>query len=134
MYYLSNEQYQKEQLTSWIDYVYNTLEKAHQATVIMVKTKTIRQAIGSNDIKFCFDVAQCYLKKYRKLLNSYSQMTSMEVIDITDEEAQSRDISHWKSVLELVEMIVITDGAKECIKKSAIEKSLKAIFDIEKQI
>lgn len=131
MYYLSNDQYQREQLVEWMDYVHKILEIAHQITVITAKTKTLRQAINSNDIMFCFDTAQYYLNKYRNLLNSYSRITNMEVIDITEEDAESRGIFHWKAVLELVEMIIFTDSAKEYMKKSATEKALKSIFNIK---
>lgn len=131
MYYLSNEQYQKEQLVEWMDYVHKVLEAAHQATVITSKTKTIRQAINSNDMKFCFDTAQYYLNKYRNLLNSYSPMTNIKVIDITEEEAKEQDITHWKFALELIEMVIFTDSAKEHMKKTAIEKALKSIFGVK---
>lgn len=47
MYYLSNDQYQREQLVEWMDYVHKVLEIAHQITVIIAKTKALRQAINS---------------------------------------------------------------------------------------
>lgn len=131
MYYLSNDQYQREQLVEWMDYVHKVLELAHQSTVITAKTKLIRQAINSNDIKYCFDTTQYYLKKYKKLLNLYSPITNVQVIDITEEEAKSRDIFHRKSALELVEMIIITDSAKEYMKKSVTENTFKSIFNIK---
>lgn len=131
MYYLSSEQYQKEQVDEWMERLYKALKKAHQYDVVRAKTKDIRIALSSDDKKICFNTAQRYLKKYRELINSYSQLTNVEVIDITKEEAESRDITHWKFALNLVEMIVFTDNAKECIAKSLIEDTLKSIFGVK---
>lgn len=133
MYYLSNVQFQNEQADELMECLCKTLKKAHQFDVIMAKTKEIRIAKISNDKIICFNTAQRFLKKYRDLINSYSQLTNIEVIDITEAEAQSRDITHWKSVLNLVEMIVFTDCAKEYMGKSLIEDTLESIFDVKKQ-
>lgn len=133
MYFLSNVQFQNEQVDEWIERLYKSLKKAHQYDVVRARTKDIRIALCSDNKKICFDTAQRFLKKYRSLINSYSQLTNMEVIDITEEEAESRDITHWKSVLNLVEMIVFTDNAKECMTKSIIEDALENIFDFKNQ-
>lgn len=131
MYYLSNEQYQKEQVDEWIERLNKALKKAHQYDAVRAKTKDVRIALCSDNKKICFDTAQRFLKKYRSLINSYSQLTNIEVVDITEAEAESRDITHWKSVLNLVEMIVFTDNAKECIAKSLIEDTLESIFCVK---
>lgn len=129
MYYLSNVQIQKEQIDEWMERLYKALKKSHQFDVVRAKTKDIRIALCSNDKRICFDTAQHFLKKYRSLINSYSQLTNIEVVNVTEEEAESRDITHWKSVLNFVEMIVFTDNAKEYIARSLIEDTFESIFE-----
>lgn len=112
------------------DVIKDVLESAHQESVARAQTAEIRTALISNDYDCCFNTAQIYLKKYRKLINDYSFFTGISVIDITNAEARSKDIAYWKHVLEFAKMIIYANKAIDAGLKSVVEKEFRKTFQI----
>lgn len=62
------------------------------------------------------------------MLNSYTFLTGVSIIDVTLEEAHSKGVDYWKDVLKYVEMLIYVDAAAQSGLKSVIEDKLKKIF------
>ncbi len=62
------------------------------------------------------------------MLNSYTFLTGISIIDVTPEEAYSNGIDYWKGVLKYVEMLIYVNVAIQSGLKSTIEDKLKKIF------
>lgn len=111
--------------------VNKVLESAHRAVMARVNTNELRPALNSTDYEYCYSVAQSYLKKYRKLLNSYSTLTGIMVVDLSIEDAKSKDISFWKYVLNYIMLVIYMDAAVQSGLDAVIEKGLSEIFSTE---
>ena len=82
----------------------------------------------STDYDLCFNTAQKILKKYRRMLNFYTPLTGVSMINVTLEEAHSYGINYWKDALKYVEMLIYVNVAIQSGLKSTIEDKLKKIF------
>lgn len=125
---VSNIPNSDEKVSQSFNIVKHALEAAHQLSKVQMQTVEIRKALESADYNFCFDVAQKCLKKYRRMLNSYTLLTGISIIDVTLDEAHSKDIGYWKDVLKYAEMLIYVDAAVQSGLKSVIEDKLKKIF------
>lgn len=125
---ISNIPNSDEQVSQSFSIVKHTLDSAHQLSKVQMQTVEIRKALESTDYNFCFAVAQKFLKTYRRMLNSYTPLTGVSIIDITLEEAHSKDIGYWKDALKYAEMLIYVDAAVQFGLKSVIEDKLKKIF------
>ena len=119
---------QDEQTKRLFDYIKKSLEAAHQTNKALAKTANIRQALNSDDCDFCLLVAQDGLKKYRSIINSFAIFTNIIIVDISENEARNKGISHWKSVLKFEEMLVLADIAKDIVSKTEFENMIKEIY------
>lgn len=117
-----------EKLSQSFNVVKHVLEAAHQTGKAQLQTAEIRKALESTDYDLCFNAAQKILKKYRRMLNSYTFLTGISIIDITPGEAYSKDIDYWKDALKYSEMLIYVNVAVESGLKSVIEEKLKRIF------
>lgn len=113
--------------------VNKVLESAHRAAMARADTSEIRAALNSTDYEYCYSVAQSSLKNYRKLLNSYSLLTGIMVVDLPIGEAKSKDISFWKYVLNYIKLVIYVDAAIKCGLEAIIKKDLEEIFSTEKE-
>ena len=111
--------------------VEKALKAAHELHRVRPKTAEIRKAIESSNFDICFSTAQKYLKQYRTLINSYSFLTNIQVMDISIEEAQSKSIQEWIDVLSFIEMIIYMDTALHYGAKAAIEYGIKQAFQVQ---
>lgn len=125
---ISNSDNSDEKISHSFSIVKHALEAAHQLSKAQVQTAEIRKALGSPDYDFCFNIAQKFLKKYRTMLNSYTFLTGVSIIDVTLEEAYSNGINYWKDALKYAEMIIYMDIAVQSGLKSVIEDKLRKIF------
>lgn len=82
----------------------------------------------STDYDLCFNSAQKILKKYRKMLNSYTSLTGVFIIDVTPDEVYLYGIDYWKDALKYSEMLIYVNVAIQSGLKSVIEDKLKKIF------
>lgn len=108
--------------------VKHALEAAHQLHKAQMLTSEIRKAVESTDYDFCFNAAQKFLKKYRRMLNSYTFLTGISFVEITREEAYSMGIGYWRDVLKYSEVLIYIDVAAQSELKFAIEDKLRKIF------
>lgn len=129
---ISNIPNSDEKVSRSFNVVKHALEAAHQLSKVQIQTVEIRKALESADYNFCFDVAQKFLKKYRRMLNSYTFLTGVSIVDVTLEEAYLKGIDYWKDVLKYAEMLIYVDAAVQSGLKSVIEDKLKRIFQPEK--
>lgn len=129
---ISNISNSDEKVSQGFSVVKHTLEAAHQLSKAQMQTVEIRKALESADHNFCFDVAQKFLKKYRRMLNSYTFLTGVSIVDVTLEEAHLKGIEYWKDALKYAEMLIYVDAAVQSGLKSVIEDKLKRIFQPEK--
>lgn len=118
----------EEKVAEAFGIVRHTLEKAHQMGKVELQTKEIRKAIETTDYDYCFDTAQKVLTKYRKMINSYTVLTGVSIIDITLKEARSMNIMYWQSTLKFTEMLIYANEAIECGLNSVIEEELQKLF------
>lgn len=125
---VSNFDNSDKKVSQGFSIVKHALEAAHQLSKAQVQTTEIRKALESADYNSCYNVAQKFLKKYRKMLNSYTFLTGVSIIDITLEEARSKSIDYWKDALKYAEMLIYADVAIHSGLKSVIEEKLKRIF------
>ncbi len=125
---ISNISNPDEKVSQSFSIVKHALEAAHQLSKAQIQTVEIRKALESADYNFCFDIAQKFLKKYRRMLNSYTFLTGVSIIDVTLEEALSKGIDYWKDSLKYAEMLIYADVAVQSGLKSVIEDKLKKIF------
>lgn len=79
-----------------MDVVKKSLDAAHELHRVWPQTVEIRSAIESSDFDVCFSTAQKYLERYRTLINSYSFLTNICVVDISLEECKKKSICEWK--------------------------------------
>ena len=114
-----------------MEVVEKALKAAHELHRVRPKTAEIRKAIESSDFDTCFSTAQKYLKQYRVLINAYSFLTNIQVIDISMEDAQSKSIQEWIDVLSFIEMIIYLDTALHYGVKAAIEYRIKQAFQVQ---
>ena len=117
-----------EKVSQSFSIVKHALEAAHQMGKAQLQTVEIRKALDSTDYDLCFNTAQKILKKYRKMLNSYTSLTRVFIIDVPLEEAHSYGIDYWKDALKYVEMLIYIDVAIQSGLKFVIEDRLKKIF------
>ena len=117
-----------EKVSQSFSIVKHTLEAAHQMGKAQLQTVEIRKALDSADYDLCFDTAQKILKKYRKMLNSYTSLTGVFIIDVTPEEALSYGIDYWKDALKYAEMLIYVNVAIQSGLKSIIKDKLEKIF------
>ena len=117
-----------EKVSQSFSIVKHALEAAHQMGKAQLQTVEIRKALDSADYDLCFDTAQKILKKYRKMLNSYTSLTGVFIIDVTPEEALSYGIDYWKDALKYAEMLIYVNVAIQSGLKSVIEDKLEKIF------
>ena len=82
----------------------------------------------STDYDLCFNSAQKISKKYRKMLNSYTSLTGVSIIDVTPDEVYLYGIDYWKDALKYSEMLIYVNVAIQSGLKSVIEDKLKKIF------
>lgn len=125
---ISNISYPEEKVSEAFDIVKHALKNAHQMSKVELQTSEIRKALDTTDYDYCFDTAQRFLSKYRKMINSYSFLTGIFIIDIIAEEAHSKNIAYWKSALRFTEMLIYADEVINYGLKSAIEEKLKRLF------
>ena len=62
------------------------------------------------------------------MLNFYTPLTGVSMINVTLEEAHSYGINYWKDALKYVEMLIYVDVAIQSGLKFVIEDRLKKIF------
>lgn len=125
---ISNIPCSEKTVSKAFDIVKRALEAAHQLGKVKLQTNEIRKALETNDYDYCFDTAQKNLVKYRKMINSYTFLTGVVIIDVTLEEAHSKNITYWKSVLQFTEMLIYANEAVNLGLKTFIEKKLKELF------
>lgn len=125
---ISNIQYSDEKINKAFDIVKRALEAAHRTSKVNLQTREIRIALETKDYNFCFDIAQKFLRKYKNMINSYTFLTGIVVINITPEEADTKNITYWKSVLKFTEMLIYANEAIDCGLKHIIEEKFKKIF------
>ena len=97
---ISNIPDSDEKVSKSFSIVKHALEAAHQLGMAQLQTAEICKALESNDYNLCFDTAQKILKRNRKMLNSYTYLTGVSMIDVTPEEAYSNGIDYWKDALK----------------------------------
>ena len=125
---ISNIPTSDEKVSQSFSIVKRALEAAHQMGNTQLQTVEIHKALDSTDYDLCFNTAQKILKKHRRMLNSYTFLTGVSIIDVTPEEAHSNGIDYWKGVLKYVEMLIYVNVAIQSGLKSTIEDKLKKIF------
>lgn len=113
-----------------MDVVEKALKAAHEIHRVQLKTAEIRIARESSNIDICCSAVQKYLRQYRKLINSYSSLTNIQVIDVSMEEVRSKSIQEWKDVLSFIEMIIYLDAALHYGAKTFIEQEIKQAFRV----
>ena len=117
-----------EKVSQSFSIVKHALEAAHQMGKTQLQTVEIRKALDSTDYDLCFNTAQKILKKHRRMLNFYTPLTGVSMINATLEEAHSYSINYWKDALKYVEMLIYVNVAIQSGLKSTIEDKLKKIF------
>ena len=117
-----------EKVSKSFSIVKHALEAAHQMGKAQLQTVEIRKALDSTDYDLCFNTAQKILKKYRKMLNSYTSLTGVFIIDVTPEEAHSYGVDYWKDALKYAEMLIYVNVAIQSGLKSIIKDKLEKIF------
>lgn len=124
---ISNIPCSEETVSEAFAIIKHALEVAHQLGKLELQTSEIRKALETNDYDYCFDIAQRFLRKYRKIINSYTFLTGAAIIDITVEEAHSKKITYWQSVLRFIEMLIYANEAVNLGLKPVIEKKIERI-------
>ena len=114
-----------------MEIVKKTLEAAHELHRVWPKTVEIRNAIASSNFDICLSTAQKYLRQYRTMINSYSFLTGIHVIDVSLEECKEKSACEWQTVLSFVEMIIYLDTALKYGAKTAIKDAIKRVFQMQ---
>ena len=117
-----------EKVSQSFSIVKHALEAAHQMGKTQLQTVEIRKALDSTDYDLCFNTAQKILKKHRRMLNSYTSLTGVFIIDVTPDEVYLYGIDYWKDALIYSEMLIYVNVAIQSGLKSVIEDKLKKIF------
>lgn len=124
---ISNIPYSEEKVAEVFDIIKDALKAACQLGRVKCQTAEIRKALKTTDYDVCFDTAQNFLRKYRKMINSYTFLTGVVIINISPEEARSKDITFWQSALRFTEMLIYANEAINCGLESVVEKRLKKL-------